>query len=230
METSLVQLIGQPKPPIPWPKHLLARAEARVMEPPLDPMMCQEQTAIARTFNDERFQEWEERRARKQVEEQKQLGLAVELAQASVFDQEAPLLLRLQKMLGRARSSSRSRSRGATSTSDGESEASGSGSSTSEECEDLEEEIRRARLELASRDTAKAAAQPPEPARSMEDHISFWDLMTRCAQKRDECREWLAESRAKLQEKLKAHTEEELAEAVDNDCDIPEPEGAPALL
>ncbi|CAJ1454665.1 unnamed protein product [Effrenium voratum] len=140
METSLVQLIGQPKPPIPWPKHLLARAEARVMEPPLDPMMCQEQTAIARTFNDERFQEWEERRARKQVEEQKQLGLAVELAQASVFDQEAPLLLRLQKMLGRARSSSRSRSRGATSTSDGESEASGSGSSTSEECEDLEEE------------------------------------------------------------------------------------------
>eukprot|EP00435_Cladocopium_sp_Y103_P023775 s3036_g5.t1 len=63
---SLVKLIG-PKCLEPWPQHLIARAQARQLELPCDPMMCQEQTAIARTFNDERFEEWEERRAKAKV-------------------------------------------------------------------------------------------------------------------------------------------------------------------
>ncbi|CAE7524749.1 unnamed protein product [Symbiodinium sp. CCMP2456] len=129
MERSLVRLIGRPGD-VPVAKHVLARAEARHLQQMSDPLMCQEQTAIAQTFNEERFQEWEDRlkheRARAKVEEQKQIIVAADIAQAVVFADEAPFLFRLQKVMGRtSRGSSRSRSRGGDneSTSDGSSDS-----------------------------------------------------------------------------------------------------------
>ncbi|OLP87613.1 hypothetical protein AK812_SmicGene31140 [Symbiodinium microadriaticum] len=129
MERSLVRLIGRPGD-VPVAKHVLARAEARHLQRMSDPLMCQEQTAIAQTFNEERFQEWEDRlkheRARAKVDEQKQIIVAADIAQAVVFADEAPFLFRLQKVMGRtSRGSSRSRSRGGDngSTSDGSSDS-----------------------------------------------------------------------------------------------------------
>ena len=41
------------------------------------------------------------------MEEKKSIRVAADLAQAAVFDEEAPLLLRLQKVLGRSRAALR---------------------------------------------------------------------------------------------------------------------------
>mmetsp|Transcript_29033 Transcript_29033/g.68409 ORF Transcript_29033/g.68409 Transcript_29033/m.68409 type:complete len:212 (+) Transcript_29033:19-654(+) len=188
MERSLVRLIGRPGD-VPVAKHVLARAEARHLQQLSDPLMCQEQTAIAQTFNEERFQEWEDRlkheRAKAKVEQQKQIIIAADIAQAVVFADEAPFLFRLQEVMGRtSRGSSRSRSRGGDnkSTSDGDSEAESYSVSDSSQ----------ASAELSGHDKA-----PDESARqeALQAHLR-----------------WLEESRAKLQEKLKAHTEQELAE------------------
>mmetsp|Transcript_28942 Transcript_28942/g.59723 ORF Transcript_28942/g.59723 Transcript_28942/m.59723 type:complete len:226 (+) Transcript_28942:30-707(+) len=202
MERSLVRLIGRPGD-VPVAKHVLARAEARHLQQLSDPLMCQEQTAIAQTFNEERFQEWEDRlkheRAKAKVEQQKQIIIAADIAQAVVFADEAPFLFRLQEVMGRtSRGSSRSRSRGGDnkSTSDGDSEAeSYSVSDSSQEPASMlcvEETAEKASAELSGHDKA-----PDESARqeALQAHLR-----------------WLEESRAKLQEKLKAHTEQELAE------------------
>ncbi|CAE7891009.1 unnamed protein product [Symbiodinium sp. KB8] len=203
MERSLVRLIGRPGD-VPVAKHVLARAEARHLQRMSDPLMCQEQTAIAQTFNEERFQEWEDRlkheRARAKVDEQKQIIVAADIAQAVVFADEAPFLFRLQKVMGRtSRGSSRSRSRGGDngSTSDGSSDSEAESYSVSSSQEPacmlcVEEKAEKAGAELSGRDKALDESAKQE---ALQAHLR-----------------WLEESRAKLQEKLKAHTEQELAE------------------
>ncbi|CAE8595357.1 unnamed protein product, partial [Polarella glacialis] len=96
---SLVQLLGRPGDRS-VARALLARAEARERDTSSEPsVLCEEQADIARHFNDERSQEWEERRAynraKANADERKTLVVAADLAQAAVFEEEASALLRL---------------------------------------------------------------------------------------------------------------------------------------
>jgi len=219
MESSLVRLIGKPGD-AQVATRVLARAEARQLQKPSDPGMCQEQTAIARTFNDERFQEWEERmtyeRKKAKVEERQQMTVAADIAQALVFADEAPLLFRLQTVMGRASrssSSSRSRSRGEnTSTSDGgQSEAAESDSATDSSQEEVE---------CFSTTADKASSQPSAPGTVQDGSQQAMRERIR----------WLEECRTKLQERLKGHTEEELAATDVVTDEIIPPERTPVLI
>lgn len=95
-----------------------------------------------------------------------------------------------------------------------------SSSSTSEELqmedeEDLEEEMRRARMQIfESRDHEVVKTPVPKPPqRSLEDHVR-----------------WLEDLRAKLQGELQNKSQEDLASQEEVPGEVPEPFKSPALL
>mmetsp|Transcript_63970 Transcript_63970/g.177488 ORF Transcript_63970/g.177488 Transcript_63970/m.177488 type:complete len:245 (-) Transcript_63970:41-775(-) len=131
---SLAQLLSLGHVDLP-PRSRAARPSPDVVV-----SMTEEQLDIVRTFEEERQQEWAERRtlarAKARYEERKELEIASELAHAAVFDGE--LLERVQRKRlrgGRSGSSSCSGSGNSSGSSSSDSgSGSGSGSSSSSCC------------------------------------------------------------------------------------------------
>mmetsp|Transcript_89605 Transcript_89605/g.208717 ORF Transcript_89605/g.208717 Transcript_89605/m.208717 type:complete len:199 (-) Transcript_89605:25-621(-) len=136
--------------------------------------MNEEQMQIARDFEEERQQEWAERRAlakaKARYEERKELEVASDLAHAVIFDAEVLEQVQRQAL---AKARGRGSSSSGSSTSRSRSSSSGSGNSSSRSLEETDnDQLRscsRSRSRSRSSPHVELLVDPPQPGNSQLD-------------------------------------------------------------